>query len=142
VASLYDEDFVAWAEETARAIAEERWSDIDREALREEVASLGRQERARLDSRLTNLLLHLLKTRYQPKMATRSWKISIGNARDAAEDILRENPSLKPVLGEILEHAYRMARRRAARETGLDAVAFPETNPFTEAEIWGEGNGA
>ena len=41
----YETDFAGWAQDTARAITEGRWSEIDRAALADEVESLGRRDR-------------------------------------------------------------------------------------------------
>lgn len=43
---------------------------------------------------------------------------------------------MRPMLKELTETAYRRARYRAMRETGLPLETFPEGNPFSDAEIW------
>lgn len=134
----YEADYVGWAEDTARAICDGRWSDIDRAALADEVDSLGKQERQRVVSHLTALFIHLLKLRYQPMKASRSWETTVFNQREDALDLLEESPSLRPALAELTAKAYQRARRRAMRETGLPLNTFPEENPFTEVEIWGD----
>ena len=133
----YDADFAGWAEDTARAICEGRWSDIDRTALADEVESLGKQERQRIVSRLTVLLQHLLKERYQPNKASRSWDVTVRIQRYEAQKLLDESPSLQPALAGLTAQAYNGARLRAIRETGLADEIFPDTLPFTDAEIWG-----
>jgi len=37
--------------------------------------------------------------------------------------------------GEILEEEYRLARRKAAAETGLPISTFPEECPFTIEQV-------
>lgn len=134
----YETDYAGWAEDTALAIEQGRWSDIDRVALVDEVASLGKQERQRIVSRFIVLLVHMLKIKHQPMKATRSWNLTIVEQRLRARTLLEENPSLRPMEGELLETAYAVARLRAARETGLDIDTFPVELPFNLAEIWGE----
>ena len=134
----YETDYAGWAEDTARAICEGRWSDIDRAALADEVDSLGKQERQRIVSRLTQLIIHLLKQRYQPMKASRSWELTILEQRRCALDLLGENPSVQPLLADLVSKAYREARYRAIKQTGLDPGMFPEENSFTETEIWGD----
>jgi hypothetical protein len=68
----YTEDYAGWVEDTARAIEDGRFDDIDRAALAGEVRDLGKSEGARIESALRILLLHLLKTKYQPEKRTRS----------------------------------------------------------------------
>lgn len=134
----YDVDFVAWTEETAQAIREERWSDIDRDALIDEVESLGKRDRREVISRLTVILLHMLKTQYQPLKYTRSWALSIEEHRLRLQDLLEESPSLRPRAPELLAKAYRSARLRAAGETALEVAAFPEACPWDFSTVAGE----
>ncbi len=134
----YTADYAGWAEDTARAIQDGRWSEIDRAALADEVESLSKRVYWQFMSRLEVLLAHLLKQRLQPDNATRSWALTIQEQRRAIEKLLAENPSLRGRLDECLFDAYEMSRFAAARETGLELAVFPEGNPFTHAEIWSE----
>ena len=134
----YQADYAGWAEDTAKAIADGRWSDIDRAALIDEVESLGKQERQRVISRLTVLLTHLLKRQFQPAKHCRSWEATILEQRSRLRDLIDDSPSLQPVLPQLLDKAYSYARLRAVRETGLALNTFPEQLPFSASEIWGE----
>jgi hypothetical protein len=130
-ATLYDTDFYAWANEQAALLRAGRLSELDVENIAEEIESMARSERRELISRLKVLLAHLLKWRYQPTYRGKSWTLTIEGQRIELEDHLKENPSLKSQLGEIMVSAYRLARIDAAQETGLDRDAFPTTCPFT-----------
>jgi hypothetical protein len=123
--SLHDSDFYAWSLEQAALLREGRVAEADLAAIAEEIESMGKTEKRELVSRLTVLLLHLLKWRYQPAKRGPSWRLSIANARDEIADLLADNPSLKSVLDEVLASAYRYARRKAAIETELEEEAFP-----------------
>ena len=57
---------------------------------------MGRAEKRELVSRLSVLLLHLLKWRYQPEKRSPSWEASIRVQRNRLADDLDDNPSLKP----------------------------------------------
>ena len=92
---------------------------------------MGRSEKRELVSRLTVLLLHLLKWRYQTERRSRSWELSIDNSRFALVKHLADNPSLKASLTEALETAYYTARRDAAIETGMPLETFPADCPWT-----------
>ena len=48
------------------------------------------------------------------------------------------NPGLKPRREEMLAAAYRIARLQASGETDLPVETFPETNPFTLAQVMDE----
>ncbi len=99
---------------------------------------MGRRDRLSLRSYLHNILLHLLKWRYQPERHGTSWKLSIRNGRRQARSLIKESPSLKPLLAEIAEDEYPSAREDAADETGLSISIFPETCPFTIEQITGD----
>ena len=59
--TLYDTDFYAWANEQAALLRAGRLSEADIENVAEEIESMGKSEKRELISRLTILLLHLLK---------------------------------------------------------------------------------
>jgi uncharacterized protein DUF29 len=68
----YAADYCGWIEDTARAIEDGRFNEIDRTALADEVRDLGKLERRELRSALKVLRMHMLKTRNQPEKQTRS----------------------------------------------------------------------
>jgi Domain of unknown function DUF29 len=137
--SLHDSDFYAWSLEQAALLRAGRLSEADLEAIAEEIESMGKTEKRELVSRLTVLLLHLLKWRHQPTGRGNSWRLSIANARDEIADHLEDNPSLKTVLDDVMASAYRYARRKAAIETELDEEAFPARCRWSFAEAMDEG---
>lgn len=126
----YERDFYSWLMEQARFVREGRWSAIDRDNLAEEIESLGREQFNKLESALRVLLLHLLKWDRQPERRSRSWELSIATQRVEVEDVLSDNPGLKPRVPEAIARAYRKARLDAAKETGLDDAEFPRTCPY------------
>lgn len=135
--TAYRDDYVQWVEDTARAIEEGRFDQIDRTALADEVRDLGKTETRELESALGVLLMHLLKTRYQPEKHTRSWEAGVRVQRRHIAKFLKESPSLRPKLPELLSDAYDQARIDAANETGLDIDIFPETCEWPAAEVLG-----
>jgi hypothetical protein len=137
--STYDADFYAWANEQAALLRAGRLSDADIANIAEEIESMGRSEKRALLSRLTVLLLHPLKWRFQPDRRSRSWEVSIANTRDDLTDHLADNPSLKAVLPESMSAAYRRALRTAALETDLPESTFPAGCPWTFEQAMQEG---
>ncbi len=131
----YEQDYAGWVEDTARAIEEGRFSEIDRVALADEVRDLGNTEKARIESALRVLLIHLLKLKYQPERHTRSWDNTISVQRTHVAKYLRGSPSLRARLPEILADAYQIARYDAENQTGLMLDTFPETCEWTVAEV-------
>ena len=138
-ATLYEHDFYAWANEQAALLRAGNLSAADIENIAEEIESMGRSERRELVSRLTVLLLHLLKWQYQPERRGASWEASIANTRDQLGVHLRDNPSLKAQLPESIAAAYRYARRDAAGETSLRISTFPAVCPWSVEQAMDEG---
>ena len=131
MSNAYQKDFYAWSQEQAALLRAGRLTDADVENIAEEIESIGRSERRELVSRLTVLLLHLLKWRYQPGLRGRSWTLTIEQQRMEVGDHLSDNPSLKSQLGDVMAKAYGYARIEAERETRLKSSVFPLACPFT-----------
>jgi Domain of unknown function DUF29 len=93
-----------------------------------------RQRRACL-SRLTLLLLHLLKWHYQPERQTPSWRRTIGEQRRQLTRLLRTAPSLGPQMPALLTASYPEARTKVSDETRLPVTTFPEICSWTTAQI-------
>ena len=129
--ALYDRDFYAWSLKQAELLRTGKLGEADIGNIAEEIEGLARTEKRELVSRLTVLLLHLSKWRYQPERRGASWEATIRVQRMDAEDHLSDNPSLKPLLRPIIERAYRVARVQAAGETELPISTFPEVCPWT-----------
>jgi hypothetical protein len=131
----YGSDFYSWSQEQGRLVREGRWSEVDRENVAEEIESLGREQFNKLESALRVLMMHMLKWDHQPERRSRSWAISIENQRLELDDVLKDNPGLKPRIGEAIARGYRKARNEAMNETGLKRSVFPETCPYSFDDI-------
>ena len=129
--TLYEQDFYQWTQQQAGLLKAGRWREIDREHLVEEIETMGRSERAQLETRLGLLLMHLLKWQYQPKLRSRSWLATIKEQRRRVGRLIDRNPSLTHVLGESLFIAYGDAVLMAEEETGISEEAFPAQCPYT-----------
>jgi hypothetical protein len=143
---LYEQDFYAWANEQAALLRAGRLSEADIAHIAEEIESMGKSEKRELVSRLTILLLHLLKWRFQPGRRGKSWEVSIRIQRDAVIDHLQDNPSLQAQLAEASARAYRNARLQAIAETGLAEEVFPvicswSFDEMTNDQFWPENEG-
>jgi len=134
---LYDRDFYAWSRQQADLLRAGKLAEADIEHIAEEIDSMGRTEKRELISRLSVLLLHLLKWRYQPEKQSPNWEASIRVQRNRIADHLDDNPSLKPLLPQALAAAYRDAALEAVAETGLAGATFPEACPWTVEQVFG-----
>ena len=112
--TVYELDFHAWADEQATLLRAGRLSDIDAEHIAEEIEALGRGERHELTSRLSVLLLHLLKWSHQPDLRGRSWELTIKEQRRQLARHLKKNPSLKPWIDEAMAERVAAASARFA----------------------------
>ncbi|MBK5962363.1 hypothetical protein CCR97_29850 [Rhodoplanes elegans] len=139
--AAYDRDFYTWSQEQARLIRAGRLDAIDRDNVAEEIESLGREQFNKLESAYRVLLLHMLKWDFQPERRSRSWALSIATQRLEIDDILGDNPGLKPRVAEAIARAYRKARLEAAKETGLELMRFPEACSYGQSEISGRSFG-
>ena len=131
----YEKDFYSWTQEQAGLLKNGRFSELDIDNLIEEVESMGRSEKRELESRLTILLLHLLKWKYQEVRRGRSWQLSIDEQRIQFCKTLNENPGLKSALDEIINDAYKLAVIKAAWETKISKAVFPECCPWNLAQF-------
>ena len=130
-ANLYEHDFYAWANEQAALLRSGKLDAADIEKIAEEIESMGKTEKRELVSRLTVLLMHLLKWQFQPERRGSSWEATITVQRDDIVDHLDDNRSLKSTLSETIVHAYRKALIMAAGETGLPKATFPHVSPWS-----------
>jgi Domain of unknown function DUF29 len=141
--SSYDRDFYAWANEQAALLRAGELAHADLEHIAEELESMGKGEKRELVSRLTVLLLHLLKWRFQPELRSTSWRLTVEEQRLQVDSHLADNPSLKALLGTAVADSYRLAVIGARRETGLSAATFPTHCPWSfdqlmDDEFWPE----
>jgi hypothetical protein len=129
--TLYEQDFHAWALQQAKLLRTRQLDCADLDNIAEEIESMGRSEKRELTSRLTVLLLHLLKWQHQPAFRGNSRRLTIKGQRRGLDRHLRDNPSLKSQLDQAMSDAYGDARIEAERETGLAAETFSDICPFT-----------
>ncbi len=136
----YETDFYLWTQQQAALLRQGEFNrvDLDLENIAEEIESMGKRDRRSISSYLQNVLMHLLKWRYQSQRRGTSWRMSIRNGRQHIQRLLRESPSLTPQLPAILEEEYPPARENAADETGLPLTVFPDECPFTLEQITGD----
>ena len=131
---LYKGDFYGWTQDQADALRRRSVHEIDWDNLLEEIEGLGASQRRELRSRLTLVIQHLLKWRFQPSYRSRSWLATIVEQRAQVNELLLENPSLRPHLDEIMPKAFRAGVTSAVEDTGFDPAVFEVARPMSFEE--------
>jgi len=140
--SLYRQDYYAWSLEQSAALRARRFEALDIDHLAEEVEDLAKSERRELRSRLTRILVHLLKCRFQPARRSRSWEATLALQRAEIADLFHDSPSLRSELPESVERAYSVALRQAGKEMRMKRERwerlFPARCPWSPKQILDE----
>ena len=130
--ALYDQDFYAWSSQQAALLRAGELRQADIAHIAEEIESMGRTEKRELISRLTILLLHLIKWRYPAGQSRRELGGQHSRPAQRLADHLDDNPSLRPLTpqrgqGRLIERrCLRRSRKRDCRRS-----TFPEACPWT-----------
>lgn len=135
----YETDYYSWLMKNAGLLREKRLDEIDTANIAEELEAMGRNEKRELIHRMSILIAHLLKWKYQAVCRSRSWKNTIRIQRMDIKDLLEDSPSLRRDMETKLVKAYEKAGLKAEDETGIDRDQFPANCPFTLAEILDDG---
>ncbi len=138
--SLYETDFVKWAEEQAALLTERRFDLLDLDNLIEEVDDLAGRHRDALQSHLRVIMIHMLKLVYATgsRDPERAWRRSIRNARKAIRRLIDNHPSLNRHLEPLSQRAYAYATEDAHDELsdyGDAHEPFPAACPWTIEEL-------
>jgi hypothetical protein len=72
--STYDRDFYAWTRAQPATLRAARPNRFDWEHIALELEAMGRSERDQMESRIRQILIHLLKWQFQPWLRSRSWR--------------------------------------------------------------------
>ena len=132
---LYETDFYSWAHQQSGLLRQGQFEKLDLSHLIEELTDLGNRHYDQLESRLMQLVAHLLKWQVQHWRRSNSWRATIRVQRTSIDKLLRRNPGLKSRLNEAMTESWSEARDLAIAETDLPDENFPETCPFGLEEI-------
>jgi hypothetical protein len=131
---LYESDETAWLEAMSELIKEGHFEDLDFANLAECLADMAKRDRREVESRLTQLIAHVLKWMHQPKKRTRIWHATIVVQRQELSRVLQGGLLRKHAL-RVLGSVYRDAVEQAAVETGLTTDTFPAECPYALDEL-------
>jgi hypothetical protein len=131
----YEEDFVLWLFSQAQLLRERKFEALDVDNLIEEIEGMGRSDRRALRHRVSLVLVHLLKCKFQPEQRSRGWLGTLVEQRRRISHLIKDSPSLRRLVAEYAHEEYESAVSQAAKETGLPTSTFPPSSPFSEAEL-------
>ena len=124
---LYETDETLWLEETIKLLRENCLEELDVDNLIEELESLGRRDKHKVESLLRQIIIHLLLLQYWTEEYNynhRHWRGEIATFRVQLNKYLTTN--LKNYLSEELEGIYQDAVFIVTEKTGLNKPLFPE----------------
>lgn len=134
LSELYAEDETAWLDAMTELLAAGNYTDLDHTNLQEYLSDMARRDRREVESRLVQLLLHVLKWGHQPDQRSRSWRASIVEQRQELRRLVGRGV-LRNHAEAVLAEIYREAVERAAAETGLPSEAFPAECGYSVDEL-------
>jgi hypothetical protein len=135
MATRYEHDIVAWANEQAALLRAGKLAALDLGNLAEEIEDVGKSEQRELAKRMAVLLAHLLKWEFQLERRGASWQRTIREQRRAILERIARTPSLQPMLldSSWQREIWADAVASAAAETGLHAL--PDSCPWPPERI-------
>jgi hypothetical protein len=144
--ALYEQDFVCWTEEQARAIRDAAASGvnlpIDWENIAEEIDSLGRSQRTELRNRIRNIIVHLMKLEASPATEPRrGWEETVLAQRGDIQTLLDDSPSLRREVTGMIARALSRARYEASQGLALRGEQPRidlEKVQYSEAQVLGD----
>jgi Domain of unknown function DUF29 len=134
----YADDLNAWALQQIELLRAGRFAELDVQNLVEELRALAISQEHEIENRLTVLLQHLLKWEHQPDRRSNGWRATILEQRYRIGRVIAKSPSLQRHPAEVLDKEYRLARLRAADETGIPLKRLPATCPYSAADALDE----
>lgn len=140
--NLYQQDLVAWYEDTVAKLKAGDFQEIDIDSLIEEIEGLAGRDRRELESRLEVLLTHLLKRLYvESPNDYRGWELTIREQRRQLQKLLKQSPSLRNYWMETFPELW--ANALADVQEDYPQTGFPaewelsrEINELLSQKFW------
>lgn len=151
---LYKTDFYRWKEQQKQYLINRQFDCLDLQRVIEEFDDMG-NELDSLESRLTTLLLHLLKYQYQTQVINpvlpepyncRNWKGTIREQRAQLVRLVQKRPHLQTLLPDTLPDAYSEGKKLAIKAMNdyvqphqqLNENSYPGACPWSLNQIMEE----
>ena len=136
---LHEQDFYAWTQEQVAKLRAGQPAGLDWERLAEEIEDMGSSKITQIENHIGQLLAHLLKWVRYPEGRCNSWAGTVMEQREKINRLIRKNPSVKLLLPEAFDNAYRDARLIAFKDTGLLPDKWPSACPWSLEQVLDDG---
>ena len=131
LASLYDVEYDQWLARTISLLKENRFNELDKDHLIEELEDLSRREKKTVERFLEQIIRHLLLWQYwtvEHDYNANHWQAEIMSFRTQINEDLTQN--LRNHLQENQVKIYEKALNYVKQKTGYE-VDFPKKCPYT-----------
>lgn len=131
LASLYDLEYEQWLARTISLLKENRFNELDKDHLIEELEDLSRREKKTVERFLEQIIRHLLLWQYwtaEHDYNANHWQAEIMSFRTQINEDLTQN--LRNHLQDNQVKIYEKALNYVKQKTGYE-VDFPEKCPYT-----------
>ena len=133
---LYEIDEHLWLEETIKVLKANRLDELDLDNLIEELQSLGKRDKNKVESLLRQVIIHLLLLQYwtqEYNCNAQHWRGEIATFRVQLNRLLTTN--LKNYLLDNLEDIYQDAVFIVSQKTGFNLNIFPNNCTYSLEQL-------
>ncbi|MGK7931801.1 MAG: DUF29 domain-containing protein [Microcystaceae cyanobacterium] len=133
--SLYELNYDHWLEKTIYLLQENKFNELDKQHLIEELEALSRRDKRAVERLLEQIIGHLLLLQYwttESDYNANHWQAEIISFRTQLNEDLTQN--LRNHLQENKTRIYVKGLRYVRQKTGYQ-VTFPEDCPYTLEQI-------
>ncbi len=133
--SLYENEYEQWLVETINLLKENRFNELDKEHLIEELEELSRREKKTVERFLEQIIRHLLLLQYwtvEYEYNANHWLAEIMSFRTQINEDLTQN--LRNYLEENQAKVYEKALKYVRQKTGYEII-FPENCPYSLEQL-------
>jgi hypothetical protein len=139
MSDLYEEDIVLWSERQAALLRRRAAGELINEAdldwpnIAEEIDSLGKRDARELASRITTVLIHLIKQQVSAATEPRAgWRNTILTQQTEIDLLLKDAPSLRRTVPTVIGEQLDIAKKRALAElVGQGEQILTDLAPLT-----------
>lgn len=133
--SLYESEYEQWLVQTINLLKENRFNELDKEHLIEELEELSLREKKIVERFLEQIIIHLLLLQYwavEYEYNVNHWLAEIMSFRTQINEDLTQN--LRNYLQENQEKVYEKALKYVRQKTGHEII-FPENCPYSLEQL-------